>query len=119
MQSRLQVRHAARLGQSMRDAGALLACMHARMQTPAGYNEWNVTDNMVEFHLKAMERQLRSMYYGFALAYTLNRTLILPKVCGGGGGGGRTGCLVIKFTRLGAVLEFLGGAEFVRGVDSV
>lgn len=35
---------------------------------------------MVTFHLNAMETQLRSLYYGFALAYALNRTFILPKV---------------------------------------
>ena len=32
-------------------------------------------------HLKAMQQQLRDVYWGMALAVLLNRTFVLPKVC--------------------------------------
>lgn len=56
---------------------------------------------MVQHHLKSLEKQLSEVYHAIALAYVLNRTLILPKVgfwerwerwgMAGGGGEGRGG----------------------------
>eukprot|EP00198_Chlamydomonas_reinhardtii_P003196 XP_001692532.1 predicted protein [Chlamydomonas reinhardtii] len=47
---------------------------------PAGFNEWNDTEAMVQVHLNAMDSQMRDMWHGLALAALLNRTLILPKM---------------------------------------
>ena len=49
-------------------------------QVPWGFNEYNDTEAMVQVHLNAMESQLTDMYYAFALAHLLNRTLIMPRV---------------------------------------
>jgi len=54
------------------------------IKTPEGFNEWrsiiNDTEKMVVHHLDSVEAQLKEVYAAFAIAYTLNRTLILPKV---------------------------------------
>jgi hypothetical protein len=50
------------------------------------------TNDMVEFHLKAMEQQLKQMRHALKLAVLLNRTIIMPKVERAGSGaraGGR------------------------------
>jgi hypothetical protein len=46
------------------------------------------TNDMVDFHLKAMEQQLRQMRHALKLAVLLNRTIIMPKVGKAGGGAG-------------------------------
>lgn len=66
---------------------------HFCPQLPEGYNETpsDGTEQMVDFHGRAMDHQLQQLYYGFALAMALNRTLLLPQVsvCGVGVAGGR------------------------------
>ena len=44
----------------------------------------------VSHHLTSLEAQLTEVYHAFALAYTLNRTLIMPRVSGVGRGGGQS-----------------------------
>lgn len=46
---------------------------------PRNFDNW-ISENMVQYHLATMKQQLAVLYYGFALAYALNRTLILPKM---------------------------------------
>ncbi|GAX81831.1 hypothetical protein CEUSTIGMA_g9259.t1 [Chlamydomonas eustigma] len=54
------------------------------IETPSGFNEWrnitNDTEKMVSHHLVSLEAQLTEVVHAFALAWTLNRTLILPKI---------------------------------------
>ena len=35
---------------------------------------------MIQFHIKAADKQLQQAYYGFAVAMALNRTFQLPDV---------------------------------------
>ena len=44
----------------------------------------------VSHHLASLEAQLTEVYHAFALAYTLNRTLIMPRVSGVGRDGGQS-----------------------------
>lgn len=48
--------------------------------TPPDYNKWMDTEAMIQFHLRAMDKQLIQVYRVMAMAVMLNRTLILPKM---------------------------------------
>ena len=48
--------------------------------SPPDYNTWMDTEAMVQFHLKAMDKQLIQVYRVMAIALILNRTLIFPKM---------------------------------------
>ena len=43
---------------------------------PEGYNGWQDTESMIQFHLLAMDKQLLQMYRVMAMAVMLNRTLV-------------------------------------------
>lgn len=47
---------------------------------PKGFQQYNETEDMVQYHVKAANFQLNQLYFGFALALALNRTLVLPKM---------------------------------------
>ncbi|MEW5310165.1 MAG: hypothetical protein WDW38_001988 [Sanguina aurantia] len=49
---------------------------------PVGFNEIpnSETESMIQFHIQAVNDQLQQLYYGFAIAMALNRTLLLPKM---------------------------------------
>ena len=51
-------------------------------QMPQDFNFFPMprTEEMIQFHLKAANIQLRQAYYGFVAAMALNRTFIMPKV---------------------------------------
>jgi len=51
-----------------------------KVPVPDGYNSWKDTEEMIKFHLQAMDKQLVQVYRVMAAAVMLNRTLVLPKM---------------------------------------
>lgn len=51
-------------------------------QTPEGFNSWPLerTEDMIRFHVRSANHQLRQTYFAFAAALVLNRTLVMPRV---------------------------------------
>jgi hypothetical protein len=44
--------------------------------TPEGYNTWMDSEAMIQYHLRAMDKQLIQVYRVMAIATMLNRTLV-------------------------------------------
>lgn len=60
---------------------AVLCLMYVvRVQTPRGFNAWNDTAAMVQFHIRSLQQQLRQLYFAFAVAFTSGRIMVLPRL---------------------------------------
>ncbi|GLI60715.1 hypothetical protein VaNZ11_002808 [Volvox africanus] len=53
----------------------------AQLQIPDGFNSWGLhrTEEMIRFHVMAVNHQLQQTYYAFAAALIANRTLGMPR----------------------------------------
>lgn len=53
-------------------------------QAPTSFNSWVQGEDMLLWHLRALQQQLEQVYVGMALAAATGRAFILPQVrCGG------------------------------------
>lgn len=60
-------------------------------QAPPSFNSWVHSEDMLLFHLRALQQQLEQVYVGMALAAAAGRAFVLPQVRCGAGRGGQAG----------------------------
>eukprot|EP00798_Chlamydomonas_sp_ICE-L_P019268 gene19268-25905_t len=95
------------LGDDGRGEADFISVDIPHFETPEDFNDWrdivNDTEKMVQTHITNVEKQLSVLYYAFAIAFALKRTLIMPKIqcwciqCEEGEGKAVVGCEGLDF----------------------